>query len=871
MSAISKIEVTLGISYVSIPEVDVNILCGCPADSVKHLMKRGLIQTKVENGISFETGPNVILLSDVLIQNGSFTNLSEFPILQMFYRQGRIIPGHPNNTGSKPILVGSRKQVEAQMEYIYRGNYGLVSEEEIVATGVPPLEAKEMMRLKLKFAFGKIRRMEEYLDLVVLENEPQEIRNNVFIRRLKVNEFEISYGQEKVLVDINQPDHTQNHPSYVLGFHHIRRDYFAVLHSGEGDGWDPNRPAMASILLFQGKVYLIDAGPNIMHTLNALGISVNEIAGIFHTHAHDDHFCGLPDLMRADHRIHYYATPLVRASVMKKLAALSMMHEDEFRHYFDFHDLTLGQWNDIDTLEVMPVFSPHPVETTVMFFRTMDRSGYRTYAHFADIASLKLLRKMVTADDNVPGISQELYDSVSRSYLTSVDLKKLDIGGGMIHGDAEDFAADKSEKIVLAHTALPLNNRQKEIGSGAPFGTVDVLIPSHQDYVRSYAFHYLSSYFPSVPSSRLRVLLNNPVSKFNPESIIFKAGQRTDCVYLLLTGQVEMVQTKKDVFSTLSAGAMLGEVTALTKKTIDQTYRTSNFVLALRIPIDLYTMFIKSNNLYDEMVRQMDVRNFLYTNWLFGDSLSCTRQNSISATVTMQRHTKNSVIERSAKPRLLLLKSGRIDLYIGDRIIEQLGAGDCFCESSVLFDIPCMFSAVAVKDVQLYNIPGYVLADVPIIRWKLLEVFEKRMDKALSLDISDNPLRWQEEYSTGVQVIDKEHRTLFCAANELYHDIFDPTSKDSTINLFQHLLEILEKHHETENELMHVHNYPQMEEHRKRHAQIIKAVQEIRLSLSPLKQPSKKEINTFIKNGVMTHILMYDRKLGMFLNERGVV
>lgn len=288
MLEITKIEVAEGIFYITIPDADVNILCGCPADSVKHLMKRGLIQTKEVSGISFETGPNAILLSDVLIQNGRFTNLSEFPILQMFYRQGRIIPGHPNNTGTKPLLIGSRRQVEAQMEYIYRGNYGLVSQEEIMQTGIPADMAKAMMRLKLKFAFGKIRRMDEYLDLVVLENEPQEIRNRVFVKRLKPNIFEISYGNESVRVDLNSPaPHSHPLPSYVLGFHQIKRDYFAVLHSGEGDGWDINRPAMASILMFQGKVYLIDAGPNIMHTLNALGLSVNEIAGIFHTHAHE--------------------------------------------------------------------------------------------------------------------------------------------------------------------------------------------------------------------------------------------------------------------------------------------------------------------------------------------------------------------------------------------------------------------------------------------------------------------------------------------------------------------------------------------------------------------------------------------------------
>ncbi len=51
----------------------------------------------------------------------------------MFYRQGMIMPGHPNNTGQKPLLIGSEEQIKAQMQYIYRGNYGLISEDEIIA------------------------------------------------------------------------------------------------------------------------------------------------------------------------------------------------------------------------------------------------------------------------------------------------------------------------------------------------------------------------------------------------------------------------------------------------------------------------------------------------------------------------------------------------------------------------------------------------------------------------------------------------------------------------------------------------------------------------------------------------------------------
>jgi hemerythrin len=57
--------------------------------------------------------------------------------------------------------------------------------------------------------------------------------------------------------------------------------------------------------MYLGKVYLIDAGPNIVHVLRALGIDISEIEGIFHTHAHDDHFAGLPTLMHSDHRLKY--------------------------------------------------------------------------------------------------------------------------------------------------------------------------------------------------------------------------------------------------------------------------------------------------------------------------------------------------------------------------------------------------------------------------------------------------------------------------------------------------------------------------------------------------------------------------------------
>ena len=120
---------------------------------------------------------------------------------------------------------------------------------------------------------------------------------------------------ERVEIDLNLRAHEIYESPYTLGYHQFRREYFSIVHSGEGDGWDMHRPAMGSVLVYQGRLFLIDASPNLLYALTALGIGVNEIDGIFHTHSHDDHFAGLTTLLQTDHRIKYFATPFVRAAV----------------------------------------------------------------------------------------------------------------------------------------------------------------------------------------------------------------------------------------------------------------------------------------------------------------------------------------------------------------------------------------------------------------------------------------------------------------------------------------------------------------------------------------------------------------------------
>lgn len=724
--SIRKIEVTPGVFWVEVPEADLYIMCGSPPDAVKHLMRRGLIVEEEVDGVVFENGPNAVLLSDVMLQGGSFANLSEFPVLQMFYRQGMILPGHPGNTGRKPILIGNKDQVEAQLNYIYRGNYGLISQEEIEATGIDSATAEEMMRMKLRFAFGGIRETTEFVDTLIVRREPEEIRNGVMVQRLDVNVYEISYRGDSVRVDLNLPRHRQYESPYPLSYHQVDRGYFSIIHSGEGDGWDINRPTMSSIICFQGKLFLVDAGPNLPAIMNALGISVSEIEGIFHTHSHDDHFAGLPTLMQTDHRIRYFATPLVRAAVTKKLTAMLGVEEREFEHYFDVQDLAFDTWNKIGGLEARPIFSPHPVETSCFYFRAMGPEGYQTYGHMADIASFDVLRSMITEDDSAPGISEARFARTQYEYHVPANVKKIDIGGGLIHGAALDFKDDPSDKIILAHTDREHTPEEKEIGSGAPFGTADVLIEGYQNYAWRFAFEYLRTYFSNASHDQLQLLLNNPVTTYNPESIIVREGDAHDHVHLILTGNVEWLVSETQLHGTLSAGAFIGERSVLTERPASITVRASSFVSALRIPAKLYVDFVKSNDFYDEFLELGNAANFPQRTWLLGEAISQPVQHRIAKSLNMVYIGEGE--EMKIEPGgLFLVRSGKVERQIGGDKTVTIGVGEFFNEENVLFDAPMTFSVRGVENTEAVVIDASVIGDVPVARRKMFETFLLRM------------------------------------------------------------------------------------------------------------------------------------------------
>ncbi|ETR73472.1 MAG: hypothetical protein OMM_06895 [Candidatus Magnetoglobus multicellularis str. Araruama] len=80
-----------------------------------------------------------------------------------------------------------------------------------------------------------------------------------------------------------------------------------------------------------------------------------------------------------------------------------------------------------------------------------------------------------------------------------------------------------------------------------------------------------------------------------------------------------------------------------------------------------------------------------------------------------------------------------------------------------------MLNAKAIGDTEIYFIRGSILSDIPIIRIKLLETYEKRKELILHPEFSNIPVFvWRDDYCVNIEEMDNQHKELFKAANDLY-------------------------------------------------------------------------------------------------------
>lgn len=131
-------------------------------------------------------------------------------------------------------------------------------------------------------------------------------------------------------------------------------------------------------------------------------------------------------------------------------------------------------------------------------------------------------------------------------------------------------------------------------------------------------------------------------------------------------------------------------------------------------------------------------------------------------------------------------------------------------------------------------------------------------------------LTWSDELTVGVKKFDEEHQELVSFINQLHAGILAGDASSKIYSVLEGLIDYTEIHFSHEEDLMILKNYPDFEAHKKEHEILVKSVLEFKKKLDEGKEIFSLELMSFLKDWLVKHINITDKKYSEFFIENGV-
>jgi hemerythrin len=134
-------------------------------------------------------------------------------------------------------------------------------------------------------------------------------------------------------------------------------------------------------------------------------------------------------------------------------------------------------------------------------------------------------------------------------------------------------------------------------------------------------------------------------------------------------------------------------------------------------------------------------------------------------------------------------------------------------------------------------------------------------------------VKWTDDLSVGVQLIDDQHKMWIQHLNSLAKALETHQGATKIADTLSFLIEYTQFHFSTEEKHMVANDYAGLEEHRARH-------EEFRTTLGKLEEDFREEgatpmladsIDTLLVNWLVKHLRSVDQEFGTFLKSKGIV
>jgi hemerythrin len=132
-------------------------------------------------------------------------------------------------------------------------------------------------------------------------------------------------------------------------------------------------------------------------------------------------------------------------------------------------------------------------------------------------------------------------------------------------------------------------------------------------------------------------------------------------------------------------------------------------------------------------------------------------------------------------------------------------------------------------------------------------------------------IEWDKKFSVNVKEIDIQHQGLFKIINDMDEAISAGKAQEVTQEIVQRMNKYAVIHFDTEEKYMIKFIYPGYAEHKKEHEQFIIKVGQMNGRIKAGVSVMSSEITRFLKDWLMNHILVTDKKYGPYFNENGLI
>lgn len=438
-----------------------NILIGCPPEILKALMVKHVPM------------PDTIVIPGTLHKYSSSQACLEFPFYHFLFIQQGLARGKKFKVYAKKATCKKLSEmirvtlIGPGIEEVMKVESKLKIPEKLDRKRVEQIN-KEVEFLAPKNKDGKNYKLEEMIEFIPLETGEKKVvyeayqdHPEITLERTGEDDFKVSCNNSyNCKIRINNPQEPvyEIKPSRVSKSERKSKSTFSVQCLGASEGFDPTQPANGYLLHFNDSWFLWDCPAFLRKHLDVIGLTFEDLDGIFVSHVHEDHL-DIMETISESKKTKIYTSPEIFHCMVLKLMAILDCSYSKAVSYYEFEPIYVNKPFELAGASIEVFYSSHAIPALGLRLTVPGKGKSSRLFISGDNLSKRMIKVLTKA---------KVYSAARRKEVNSFlpddseyDIAFVDTGGGAIHGDPEDYATNPNP-VVYMHTGKKLTGFPKK-------------------------------------------------------------------------------------------------------------------------------------------------------------------------------------------------------------------------------------------------------------------------------------------------------------------------------------------------------------------------------------------------------------------------